>query len=275
MAKTYHLQLLRGVTDRVQAYTGREGELVYNMQLKNLWIHDGTTQGGIAIANISDIPTKLSQFENDVNFVSSAPGGDSADSAIHDQLGNTIHLYYAPINSPTFTGTPTCPTPPADDSSQTIVNSEWVAQADCVVHTVGNETINGTKTFTNTINGTALRAQWADLAELYKPDRNYSKGTLVCFGGSEEITIATDHVNAVVSDKPAYLMNSDMEGGLPIALVGRVEVRVDCDVNKFDKLVLSKTPGVATVDNHADNPIAIALEASKTDLVLAVVKFDF
>lgn len=259
----------------MQAYTGREGELVYNMQLKNLWIHDGTTQGGIAIANISDIPTKLSQFENDTNFVSSAPGSGSADSAIHDQLGNTIHVYYAPINSPTFTGTPTCPTPPADDNSQTIVNSEWVAQAECVVHTVGNETINGTKTFTNTINGTALRAQWADLAELYKPDQHYPKGTLVCFGGTQEITIATDHVNAVVSDKPAYLMNSNMQGGLPIALVGRVEVRVDCVVNKFDKLVLSKTPGVATVDNQADNPIAIALEASESDLVLAVVKFDF
>lgn len=274
MADTYHLQLLRGNTSRVQAYTGREGELVYNMQLKNLWIHDGTTRGGIAIANVSDIPTKLSEFENDANFVTSAPGSDAADAAIHDQLGNTIHLYYAPINSPTFTGTPTCPTPAAGDKSKKIVNSEWVAQATCVVHTTGNETINGTKTFTNVINGTALRAQWADLAELYKADDEYEPGTLVAFGGDQEITVAKDVVNAVVSDQPAYLMNSNMQGGTPIALAGRVNVRIKHPVKKFDKLVLSDVPGVATVNNRARKPIGRALEDSDGPLVLAVVKFE-
>ena len=274
MAETYHLQLLRGTTTKVQAYTGREGELTYDTQKKNLWIHDGRTRGGIAIANVSDIPTRLSSFENDMNFVTSAPGSSSADSAIHDQLGNVIHQHYATINSPAFTGTPTCPTPPADDNSTKIVNSAWVTTAKCVVHTTGNETINGTKTFTNEINGTALKAKWADLAEMYRSDADYPYGTLVQFGGDYEITIAKDEVNAVVSENPAYLMNSEMEDGLPIALVGRVMIRVDCAVKKFDKLVLGKTPGVATVNNRARKPIARALQNSSGGLVLAVVKFE-
>lgn len=271
--KQYHLQLLRGDSPKVQAYLGMEGELVFDKSQKNLWLHDGVKRGGIPIAMISNIPTKVSQLENDKGYAATAPGSPSADSAIKDQMGNTIHLYYAPVNSPNFTGTPTCPTPAADDRSNQIANTEWVAQATCVVHTTGNETINGTKTFVNTINGTALRANWADLAELYKSDKAYEPGTLVQFGGSEEITVATSTVNAVVSEKPAYLMNSGLENGLPIALAGRVKVRVNGAVKKFDRLVLDpQHPGVAMVDNNSTQPIAVALEDGER-LVLCSTHF--
>lgn len=271
--KQYHLQLLRGDSPKVQAYLGREGELVFDKSQKNLWLHDGVKRGGIPIAMISNIPTKVSQLENDKGYATTAPGGPSADSAVKDQLGNVINQYYAPINSPTFTGSPTCPTPDASDRSKRIANTEWVAQAACVVHTSGNETINGTKTFVNTINGTALRANWADLAELYKTDRIYEPGTLVQFGGAEEITVATTAVNAVVSEKPAYLMNSSLEDGLPIALAGRVKVKVGGTVKKFDRLVLDlEHPGVAIVDNSTTKPIAVALEDGE-DLVLCSTHF--
>lgn len=271
--KQYHLQLLRGDSPKVQAYLGREGELVFDKSQKNLWLHDGVKRGGIPIAMISNIPTKVSQLENDKGYATTAPGSPSADSAVKDQLGNTIHLYYAPVNNPNFTGKPTCPTPAANDRSKQIANTEWVAQATCVVHTTGNETINGTKTFVNTINGTALRANWADLAELYKSDKAYEPGTLVQFGGSEEITVATSTVNAVVSEKPAYLMNSGLENGLPIALAGRVKVRVNGVVKKFDRLVLDpQRPGVAKVDNNSTQPIAVALETGE-HLVLCSTQF--
>lgn len=272
MANTYHLQLLRGVTSKTQSYTGLEGELVYDTQGKNLFIHDGATTGGMQIARMTNIPTKVSQLENDLNFVSTAAGSSSADSAIHDQNGNVIHQYYAPINNPTFNGIVTVPTPAVDDNSTTAVNSAWVATATSVVHTFGNETINGTKTFNSTINGTAIRANWGDLAEMYRADQQYPAGTLIMFGGEKEVTIATTTVNGVVSDKPGYLLNSQLEDGIPIALAGRVHVRVDCHVNKFDKLVLSSTPGVATVDNQSTNPIARALEDGD-QLVLAATMF--
>ncbi len=270
---TYHLQILRGDTAKTQAYTGLDGEFVFNNQAKSLWIHDGVTKGGLPIARISDLPTKVSQLENDANYASAVPGGSSADSAVHDQLGNVINTHYAPINNPTFTGNPKAPTVAKNDNSTNIATTAWVASATSVVHTVGNETINGTKTFTNVINGTALRANWADLAELYLSDRQYEPGTLVQFGGEREVTIATDKVNAVVSEKPAYLMNSSLEDGLPIALVGRVRVKVCGPVCKFDKLVLSDIPGTAMVDNTAENPIAIALEDGDMGLVLCATKF--
>ena len=137
-----------------------------------------------------------------------------------------------------------------DQSSTQIVNAAYLATNNYVVRTYGDQTISGTKTFNNVINGTALNANWADLAEIYQADAEYQPGTLVAFGGEKEITIATTAVNAVVSTKPAVLMNNNQQG-TPIALVGRVPVRVIGKVTKFDKLVLDKNnPGIAKVDNE-------------------------
>ena len=138
-----------------------------------------------------------------------------------------------------------------DQSSTQIVNAAYLATNNYVVRTYGDQTISGTKTFNNVINGTALNANWADLAEIYQADKLYQPGTLVAFGGENEITIATAEVNAVVSTKPALLMNNEQQG-TPIALVGRVPVRVIGKVTKFDKLILDRNnPGVAKVDNEA------------------------
>lgn len=61
--------------------------------------------------------------------------------------------------------------------------------------------------------------------------------------------MATD-VNAVVSTKPALLMNNEQKG-TPIASAGRVLVRVIGKAVKFDKLILDRNnPGVAKVDNE-------------------------
>lgn len=273
MPDTYHLQLLRGTTQRTQAYTGLEGELVYNTQAKNLWIHDGTTRGGNQIASLTDIPTRVSQLENDMNYASTAPGSSSADSAIHDQNGNVIHQYYAPINNPKFTGTVTVPTPDPGVNNNQAVNGEWVSQATCVVHTYGNETISGTKTFNNVINGTSIRAQWADLAENYLSDRVYEAGTLIAFGGESEVTVATTTVNGVVSENPGYLLNNKCQGTfVPVALCGRVNVLVKGVVKKFDKLVLDKSnPGIAIVDNNTDKPIARALQSNDDHAIKKVL----
>lgn len=129
-----------------------------------------------------------------------------------------------------------------------------------LVHKTGDETINGIKTFTNYIVGTGLQAASADLAELYESDENYPVGTLIKFGGDKEITIADcKEVNGVISEKPALLLNKDCIG-LPVALTGKVKVRVYGKVNKFDKLT-NFTNGVAIkklAEEH--KTIAIALE---------------
>lgn len=154
------------------------------------------------------------------------------------------------------------------------------------VHRVGNEVINGYKTFINTIyaeggvEGTASSAKWADLAERYQTDAQYPVGTLVKFGGTADITIADSECHAVISEKPGYLLDSGLDNSLPIALSGKTPVRVIGKVKKFDKLILSDIPGVATAQSATETGkvIGIALENSDIDeekLVLSVVKLTF
>lgn len=96
--------------------------------------------------------------------------------------------------------------------------------------------------------GTATQAQYADLAEIYKADRDYAPGTVVKIGGAEEITQTTDafdnEVFGVISENPAYLMNKDAEG-LPVALTGRVQVKVIGKVKKGERLVSADMEGFA------------------------------
>ena len=93
--------------------------------------------------------------------------------------------------------------------------------------------------------GTAIQVQYADLAEIYPADSEYEAGTVVKLGGSAEITMTTNHADTdvfgVVSTNPAFLMNKDAEG-LPVALTGRVPVKVIGRVAKGERLVSSDVP---------------------------------
>jgi hypothetical protein len=112
--------------------------------------------------------------------------------------------------------------------------------------------------FAATFSGTATTAKYADLAERYEADEELLPGTVVCFGGSKEIT-ACDHPNdhavaGVISTDPAYMMNSDAgtDATHPyVALTGRVPVKVTGEVNKGDLLVASNVKGHAMVNNNA------------------------
>lgn len=95
-----------------------------------------------------------------------------------------------------------------------------------------------------TFNGTAITAQYADLAERFASDRAYIPGTVVEIGGPAEIrqveTELSEKVFGVISTNAAYLMNSaagDNSTHPPIAMSGRVPVRVIGMVCKGDRLV--------------------------------------
>jgi len=100
----------------------------------------------------------------------------------------------------------------------------------------------------NNFYGVAVQALYADLAEKYIADSNYAPGTVVVFGGDQEITVtetfADVRVAGVISSNPAYLMNA-AASGLPVALRGRVPVQVLGAVSKGDLLVTSKQAGFA------------------------------
>jgi hypothetical protein len=101
-----------------------------------------------------------------------------------------------------------------------------------VIRTVGGD-ING-----RFFNGTATSARYADLAEIYKTDKEYEVGTVVSVGGEFEVTACSkkDRAIGAISANPAYLMNKDAEGQA-VALKGRVPVKVIGTVKKGDGLV--------------------------------------
>lgn len=121
-------------------------------------------------------------------------------------------------------------------------------------------------------NGDALRARYADLAEKYLPDADYDVGTVVAIGGEQEITAAgNDHrAIGVISANPAFMMNKDLEGGVYVALKGRVPVKVIGSVLKGQKLSSIDTGLAAADDRNLSNVFAIALEDNLEDGVKLV-----
>jgi hypothetical protein len=129
-----------------------------------------------------------------------------------------------------------------------------------------------TTVFATTFNGTATTAQYADLAENFVPDSTYAPGTVVALGGVEEITAVNEELSnnvfGVLSERPAYLMNAGQENGAPVAIAGRVPVRVIGRINKGDRLV-SAGNGVARAASqdesiNAFNVIGRAIQAKLT-----------
>lgn len=129
----------------------------------------------------------------------------------------------------------------------------------------------------NTIFAKATSAQYADLAEMYLADSEYTPGTILDFGGEQEVTATTQshstRVAGIVSTNPSYLMNSTLTctNAVEVALVGRVPCYVIGTIAKGDRLVSSLTPGVATrLDMSQYQPgciIGKALESYDSDTV--------
>ena len=95
----------------------------------------------------------------------------------------------------------------------------------------------------NTVFAKATSAQYADLAEYYAADAEYEPGTVLSFGGEQEVTIASNindvRVAGVVSTNPAYAMNTALEAEhtVALALTGRVPTLVVGAVAKGDMMV--------------------------------------
>jgi hypothetical protein len=128
--------------------------------------------------------------------------------------------------------------------------------------------------------GSRLNATYADLAERFEADAYYDAGTVVELGGEKEITAVqyelSEDVFGVISDTAAYLMNSGAgtnDTHPPVAMTGRVQVKVIGIVKKGDRLV-SAGNGIARAakqgEANAFNTIGRSL-ANKTDEQLGTV----
>lgn len=155
---------------------------------------------------------------------------------------------------------------------------------------MGNTSVNGRMgtIYATTFNGTATTAQYADLAERFSSDSAYPPGTVVMLGGVNEITAAmtdaSDEVFGVISTRPAHLMNNQDgytdQTHPPVAMTGRVPVRVTGTVKKGDRLI-SAGNGVARAAKKGEytafNTIGRSLENKTTTgegVVEATVKLN-
>jgi len=113
-----------------------------------------------------------------------------------------------PFGGGTFTGT---------------ITTQAILPSANVTYNIGSPTAQ----YSN-IYAVASSALYADLAECYLADCDYPPGTVVSFGGNQEVTLSTvdnDPLLAgVISTAPAYTMNSGLTGDhvVVIALQGRV-----------------------------------------------------
>lgn len=119
--------------------------------------------------------------------------------------------------------------------------------------------------------GARFIATYADLAEYYEADQEYTVGTVLVFGGEKEVTTTNVHMDhrvaGVVSETAAYLMNADCPGlKVALALQGRVPVKVVGIVKKGDLLVAAAKPGYAIASNcpKSGTIIGKALENKST-----------
>jgi len=131
--------------------------------------------------------------------------------------------------------------------------------------------------YATTFRGDAIFAAGADLAEKYLADEEYEVGTVLMVGGEKEVTACQPGHRAfgAVSGAPAYLMNNGLTGGTPVALKGRVPLKVLGHVNKGDRLVASTNgcAGVARIllvgtpvrAGSFPDTFAIALESSEDE----------
>lgn len=136
----------------------------------------------------------------------------------------------------------------------------------------------------NTVFARSTSASYADVAERFAADETYEPGTVVEIGGVAEITESaeelSENVFGVISTRAAYLMNAaagDDATHPPVAMTGRVPVRVVGTVKKGDRLV-SAGQGLARAAQVGEitpfNVIGRALESKyDTDegLVEAIV----
>ena len=141
-------------------------------------------------------------------------------------------------------------------------------------------TITGNWTLTT---GSRIQATYADLAERFAADDVYDAGTVVQLGGKDEITAVqyelSEDVFGVISDTAAYLMNAGAGNDTthpPVAVSGRVQVKVTGIVRKGDRLV-SAGNGIARAACAGEathfNVIGRALEDKNADGIGYVESF--
>jgi len=195
------------------------------------------------------------------------PGGSQANLPFSTGVNNIGSSTYQWNNvyATNFLGT-------ATNANNLNLNGSFVtANTAAIANTIAARDASNT-IYATTFNGTATAADYADLAEKYISDKEYEVGTVVSVGGTEEITACRsgDRALGAVSENPAFMMNQTLEGGVYIALKGRVPVKIKGTVVKGNRII-ADNDGCGIAINHSHQDVfAIALESSDDEAVKLV-----
>ncbi|CCH63634.1 hypothetical protein [Campylobacter phage CP21] len=108
-----------------------------------------------------------------------------------------------------------------------------------LISTIGSTTQQFKAMYAQDFIGTALKAKYADLAEVYETDKEFEVGAVLGINENSEIEYFDIYKHnrplGVVSDKPGFILNKDCKGVL-IALKGQTPVIVKGSVKAGDEL---------------------------------------
>jgi hypothetical protein len=274
---TYYPQIVNAVTGTVAAYAN--SNLSFNAATGVLTASGYTTAGTVTAATVNAAAignsgalltgTLQTAAQTNITSVGTLTGGtwnatsisttytDAKVTSVASRTG-AVTLAQADISGLTTGSTPTFAGLTVGTGSITggnIVNGNG--------NGIGN--IGSSSVYFNTVFGKATTAQYADLAENYAADAEYTSGTVLEFGGANEVTLSvipgSARVAGVVSTNPAHLMNSTLESQYvtALALTGRVPTSVVGTVRKGDMMVSAgngaaqacATPAMGTVIGKA------------------------
>ena len=292
------VQLRRGTTAQNTAFTGAAGELTFDTTLGTLRVHDNSTAGGNVLVAVTATQTLTNKTIPVIAGVTTITGNlvaNSATASTSTTTGALVVVGGVGVSGAIYAGTAT--------TSSTLIASGNVVAASGTASTsattgalvvVGGAGISGnvftsgwvvptanvsqnlgtTTSWWGTFYGVSTQAKYADLAENYNADTVYDPGTVLVFGGTNEVTTTiTEHdtrVAGVVSTNPAHLMNGGLQGETVVALglTGRLPCKVLGPVNNGDVLVTSNVPGVAKrIDNSKFLPGCVVGKALQSILI--------
>ena len=167
--------------------------------------------------------------------------------------GNITTVNSTTINSTTVNGNLVGTTANVTTVNSTDVNATTVKATTLTTGASGTGgTITGNWTLSS---GSRMQSTYADLAEYYSSELNILPGTVVEFGGAEEIQLCdtrnSTRIAGVVSTDPAYIMNEKLGQTVPrilVALIGRVPCKVYGVCSKGD-LMVAAGGGYAMANN--------------------------
>lgn len=249
-------------------------------------VNDGTDKVG----DIGASGARFNTVYSDVgNFNSISINGTSLSTAVTSVTGTTNQVTVTGTGAGPYTGAVTISLPQNIHTAATPTFSGVTASSITKGGTSGTGDIGASgQTFgtvwATTFSGVSTTAKYADLAERFLPDAEYAPGTVVRIGGDKEITQETDpmsgEVFGVVSTDPAYKMNSELENGLYVAMIGRVPVRVIGTGKKGQRLVSAGNGCARAVTDVVLHPLYVIgrllvdKDTPEESLVEAVVRIN-